>query len=634
MTKTPENTALKDDGGRNAFRISKKRTMIDIAILIASGLAMGLAMPGMNIVLFSYISIIPLIWLASARSMKRAFVYGFIWGYAWSFMSTFFLREIMFFIPFAFAAILGLFSAFFAMMIPFICKNILYPAKIRREGAEAVRKFYNFSPVSELIATFTLASCWVALEWIRSWIATGFPWNLLSSTQWENTALIQICEFTGIYGVSFIVIFINIAAFFAIRGFRYSLPENRYKRPFPLLAGVLILIAASSIGSSRYEKLKKQYANDSIFVGIGVVQPHLSQRRFATDAEVTEALNECLLLTDKLIAYDDAFRSSGSDYPDEQELRKMSPDELARHIPLDIIVWPESAVPVSYYFNHPFPYREEVRKRLAESKIPFLVGTGTAKPIPGTIDEYQFFNTALLLKDSDTKRNPFYDNAGEYSKVHIVPFGEYVPFADKFPQINRFLGMGRNLTPGDGFTPLKITPYVSAGVMICYEDVFPYIGRAQAANGAQLLLVVTNDAWYPKSTEPEQHYVNSLFRTIETRLPMVRAGNSDYSVYIDPFGRLVDSVSRTYLPDGTMELSPGLKQSQSTKFAVAVPRNYKPTFYVIYGDIFVLLCWIVFTAGTIYALILRAFYWRSLKHPVEDVREKIRREFLESGKKK
>ncbi len=139
--------------------------------------------------------------------------------------------------------------------------------------------------------------------------------------------------------------------------------------------------------------------------------------------------------------------------------------------------------------------------------------------------------------------------AGRYDKVHIVPFGEFIPLNDTFPVIGELVGMGRNLTPGKAFRPLDLTKDVRAGVMICYEDVFAYAARELVRNGANFLLVITNDAWYPTSTEPEQHYANAVLRTVETRLPMLRCGNSNYSVLIDQFGRTVDSVTKRIDPE-------------------------------------------------------------------------------------
>ena len=206
--------------------------------------------------------------------------------------------------------------------------------------------------------------------------------------------------------------------------------------------------------------------------------------------------------------------------------------------------------------------------------------------------------------------------AGRYDKVHIVPFGEFIPLNDTFPIIGELVGMGRNLTPGKAFRPIDLAEGVRAGVMICYEDVFAYAARELVRNGANFLLVITNDAWYPTSTEPEQHYANAVLRTVETRLPMLRCGNSNYSVLIDQFGRTVDSVTKRIDPEtGMFELTPWEQKPAAGVMTVRVPKNYRPTFYVKYGNVFVMLLWAMFAGGCAVALRNNAVFRREAERP-------------------
>ena len=262
-------------------------------------------------------------------------------------------------------------------------------------------------------------------------------------------------------------------------------------------------------------------------------------------------------------------------------------------------------------------YRDTVRKFLRESGLPFLIGTLTYE-VGINPKDVALYNSALLLDDqASTSNSYFYDQRDLYSKVHLVPFGEYIPLNDRFPQIGQMVGMGRNLTPGKSFRPLEIVPGVRAGAVICYEDVFPYVSRELARNGANLLVVITNDAWYPLSDEPQQHYVNSIFRTVETRLPMIRCGNSDYSVLIDSTGKTVDSAS--FIMNGNEKiLTPEKKQACSTVFQVPVPSVYAPTFYVRYGDLFVLFCWILFFCGFFFSCYQCFLYRKTLQAPFQE----------------
>lgn len=652
--KTETKTAV-ETPEQAAFRISWRRVLIELVILIVSGACMALSFAPVHFSFFAWCGVIPLIWICAGRTWKRSFLYGLIWGYAWHFGGTFFLREINMCIPFIFALVLGLFNAVFAASIPFLFKNLLYPAEIRSSDFRTREAFWEFPAVGEIGATFALSTLWILLEWLRSWIFTGFPWNLLGVSQWENIMLIQICEYTGVFGVSFIVILMNTALYFAIHGFRHSLPQGKYKRPFPLIIAIVILITSHSFGTSLYN-FYNNYKKDYSEIAVGVVQPHLSQRRAGTGRQSSEALQACRLLTEKLLETDRQRRERRENYGaasleniDSAEAKKMLKE-------LDLIVWPESAVPRCYYEMYDYEayvkeaerrsdreklarleaqkpfgaiYRETVRKLLKDlDGKPLILGTLTFNEDPGK----GMYNSALMLKDGkpENSKDYFYDQADIYSKVHIVPFGEFIPLAWKFPVLDKWFGLGRSLEPGKDFHPLAVKEGVQAGTLICYEDVFAYTARGQALNGANFLLVITNDAWYPESSEPEQHYINSIFRTVETRLPMVRCGNSDYSVLISHCGETVDSVVKRYDSEGNAILSPGIKKSEAGVFLVRVQDEPVQTFYTRFGNVFVLLCGLIFlmTGGT--AVFQAYLTWRRENDPLRSELERIRDEFLNS----
>ena len=585
-----------------AFRVSWKRTVRDLLVLALTGMALTTAFPGVNFQSAAWVCIAPLLWLCADVSKRRAFAYGMTWGYFWSLTSTFFLREINIAIPFVFGAVLGVFIAFWAMLIPVVCRSLLVPPEVRVRGAAAVAAYPRSQVRDEILAMFTLAAWWVILEWIRSWIFTGFPWNLLAATQWKNLNLIQICEYTGIYGLSFLVILVNIALFFTAKDLLAVARGAKYRRPFTLYAALAIVAAAAVSGMGVWKKYNRIYAPENVTeYKVGVVQPDLSQRRAGGEDSTREALDVCSRLSEALIADKKAAEAVSAEF-DSIPVGQPAPSTL------QLIVWPETAVPTAYYGGGPIAseYRSRVRRMIRESGTPFLVGTLSYDNIRSNT-EFDMFNSALLLKEFPlTGGNIKYDAdaAGRYDKVHIVPFGEFIPLNDRFPAIGRLVGMGRNLTPGKAFRPVDLTKDVRAGVMICYEDVFAYAARELVRNGANFLLVITNDAWYPTSTEPQQHYANSVLRTVETRLPALRCGNSNYSVLIDQFGRTVDSVTKRIDPaTGDTELTPWEQKAASAVMTVRVPKNYRPTFYVRFGNVFVLVLWVIFAGGI--AIVLR-----------------------------
>jgi len=234
---------------------------------------------------------------------------------------------------------------------------------------------------------------------------------------------------------------------------------------------------------------------------------------------------------------------------------------------------------------------------------PLLLGTleyDASTAPPGTL------NSAVLVDGRDMLRDGY---LGQYDKVHPVPFGEFVPLRRYLPQwIIRLIDMNRDLTPGRSLSPLAINSQVRLGVNICFEDVFAYIAREEYLRGANLLAVITNDAWYPTSSEPEQHLAHALFRAVETNLPMVRCGNDSATCVIAPTGRIVWSLSEAKRFGDGKAFRRG---AGSATVAIAVPRReqWKMTFYTRCGDWFARGC-----VGVVLLLSLvcagRLFLWR------------------------
>jgi apolipoprotein N-acyltransferase len=161
-----------------------------------------------------------------------------------------------------------------------------------------------------------------------------------------------------------------------------------------------------------------------------------------------------------------------------------------------------------------------------------------------------YFNSAVLI-------SPEGEVVDRYDKIHLVPFGEYVPFSNKFPILhNLVLGELGEFTPGNEFKIFelfKAKPRTDVrglalnsrfGVLICFEDIFSELARRFVKNGAQFIVVITNDAWYGRSGAAYQHAACSVFRAIENRVPIVRCANTGYSCFIDSRGRIYDSVEK------------------------------------------------------------------------------------------
>lgn len=580
--------------------ISRGRKWRDRAILVVSALIFACAYPPLDLGFIGWVALVPLFLVVKDMSWGRAWRSGFLWGFAWSSASFFWLGEIESFnqpfagivqfikgfmpffngglcLPYVMAAVLALFSAFWAMAVPPLFRYLLKPVDIQLAGYETESSFKSYNRVMEVFLVFALAALWTALDWIRTWIGTGLPWNFLSATQWQNFPLLQVCEYTGVYGVSFLMAAANISLAFAVLNVKDSfLGKAKYKRPFPLMITIVLIMLIVISGS--HSMLKYGRGKGQARTSISVLQGDIAQCRAASDEEAANALNTYLKLSN-----------------------------IAVISKPDLVVWPETAVPYPYRSSHSLclDYRFRLSSLVQKTGIPFLIGTIDFEDLaPGVERDPKIYNSAMLI-DSAGKI------ADKYHKAHTVPFGEFVPWGDVFPCLNKLIGMGRNLARGESFAPLKLGDNAKIGINICFEDIFPYVSRNEVREGADILVVLTNDAWYPQSSEPTQHLANSVFRAIENRRPMIRCGNNSASCYILPNGIVDDTifVSEELDRRGNKILQVTKRGQGIANFSVYYNPDAPLTFYTRYGDVFVLFCWLVFGAATLYSVLK----WREKK---------------------
>lgn len=573
--------------------ISRKKKWRDRAILAVSGLIFSFAYPPLDLGFIGWIALIPLFLVVKDMTWGRAWRSGFLWGFIWSSASFFWLGEIESFnppfaglvhsikgifpffngglcLPYVMAAVLGLFPAFWAAAVPPLFRYLLKPVDVQLAGYEVESNFKTFSRGMEVFIVFALAALWTILEWVRTWVGTGLPWNFLSASQWQNFPLLQICEYTGSYGVSFLMAAANISLALALINIKDSfLGKAKYRRPFPLMITIVVIMITVISGSHSMLKYGRNKGAERI--NISVLQGDVPQCRAASEEEAANALDTYLKLSN-----------------------------IAVISKPDLVIWPETAVPYPYRASHSLcrDYRFRLSSLVQKTGIPFLIGTVDFEDLPPGVTRYpKMYNSAFLIDPSGTI-------AGKYHKAHIVPFGEFVPWGDVFPFLNRLIGMGRNLSRGESFAPVKIDG-AKAGINICFEDIFPYVSRNEVKNGADMLIVITNDAWYPESSEPTQHLANSVFRAIENRRPMVRCGNNSASCYILPNGIVEDTIFVSDEKDrrGNRILQVTKRGQGIANFGVYYTPDAPLTFYTRYGDVFVLLCWFIFGGAVLCAVL-------------------------------
>ena len=368
---------------------------------------------------------------------------------------------------------------------------------------------------------------WVAIELTRTRIS-GFPWDLLGITQVDNIPLTRIATVTGVYGLSFEIMLVNVA--FAAA---FLVPRNKRKT----------LLVASLAAAFLLQ------------VGRWVTLPPLPADRTAI------LLQQNLPVADTEPWTKDHFDSI---------LREFSADSLNPAPPPtqhpDLIVWPESPAP--FWTNDPL-FRDAISNLARQAQAWVVVGS------IGVDNTKAVFNSAALV-------SPTGEWDGRYNKMHLVPFGEYVPFASVFSFAGGLTQAVGNFTHGTLRAPLQAGDK-KLGIFICYESIFPDEIRQLVAQGAQVLVNISNDGWYGDSGAWAQHLNQARMRAVENHRWLLRDTNTGLTASIDPYGRVVAHLER------------------KTRAALVAPYALTnvTTFYSEHGDWFAYLCAIIATGALI-----------------------------------
>ncbi len=353
---------------------------------------------------------------------------------------------------------------------------------------------YVFSHMKDTrFMILSMGSLWVGLEYIRAKLLTGFPWCLLGYTQFRHLKLIQIADLVGVYGVSFLIVLSNVLI--------YALVFDRNLRKKKLLkweALVILLIALFTVTYGHYRLTwdKTQGKNDRS-VRIAIIQGNIDQAIKWNPAYQGKTLDTYHRLT--------------------REASGFKPH---------LVVWPETSVP--FFFQDNIKFSPRVFRIIQESGADLIFGSPAYSRDDGAT---KYYNRAyLLLSDGELP--------GYYDKVHLVPFGEYVPLKRFLPFVHRLVPAAGDFASGQKIKPLRL-PYLSAGILICFEVIFPEMARTQVREGATVLVNMTNDAWFGMTSAPFQHLSIAVFRAVENGRPLIRAANTGISAFIGPQGRII-----------------------------------------------------------------------------------------------
>jgi apolipoprotein N-acyltransferase len=415
---------------------------------------------------------------------------------------------------------------------------------------ESARRSPWLSSVNNLRLAFLLAAGWVAQEWLRSIVFSGWGWNTLGTALHAQLVLIQIVEFTGIPGLSFLVAFTNVILLATVRRFILETQVKPMRPHFDLT-----ITMASIVGVMGFGLHALQVKRETRPLNIALVQPNIPR--------------------------DEKFTVEFANKTFEQFTRLSRP-AFESNAKTDLIVWPESAMPgpvLGDELSHRF-----VMDFSASAKTDLMLGTIDQ-------DETSAYNAALLVSDAGA-------HLQMYRKVHLVPFGEYVPGRHTIPLLARVVGdqVPDDFAFGKEFTVFKLSgDKAKIAPLICFEDTIGNLARQFVLAGANLLVNVTNDGWFLRSAASRQHLANAVFRCVETRLPMVRAANTGVTCFVNDFGH----VTQTLVDENGSQFTDGTLLGQ-----VAIPTNAESTFYVRYGEWFSYAC-VAITAMTFVFLLAR-----------------------------
>jgi apolipoprotein N-acyltransferase len=505
-------------------------------LAVASGLALAAAFPKVDLNLFAWVAFVPLLYAIEGQSPRRVFAYSWLQGFA-CFLGSIYWVVIALHdfanVPTALAvlpmlllaAIMGIYTAVALWSGEFIARRLQIPGLL------------------------TIPIAWTGLEWVRSYFPIGFPWNLLGYTAYRNIELIQFAEFTGVYGVSALIMFFNVVA--------YAIISQAYSRRLQSigLATVTAMMAFALIfGSWRVHQLSASTPRGSLKVAM--VQGDIPQS----------------------LKWDPKFLATSFDIYRVQT-------EAAAQSGADLILWPEAAAAFFFQPQDRYParfaddaaYRQRLLDLAARTGDPILFG---APALGVENDRIGFYNRAYLVSGKG-RVDAWYD------KVQLVPFGEYVPLRDLLGGlVNRVVVGFGDMFPGHQQTLFNVNG-AKLTVLICYESVFPNLTRTAVKTGADILVNITNDAWYGKSSAPYQLLAMAAMRSVETKAPMVRVANTGISAVIQS--------------DGTITARTALFQ-RGTEIEHVYWRQVK-TLYVLIGDVFAETCLALTLAALTIALL-------------------------------
>ena len=490
-----------------------------LLLSIFSGITLILSFSPFNAGVLAWVALIPLYFAISGQTRARVFLLGFTAGFVFFLGTVYWVVNSMYFyggvgLPVS-VPVMAALAAFLALYVAFF------------------GLFFSLTEGVNLTVRMMLSgAAWASLEYLRTHLFSGFPWVLLGYSQTPYIPMIQIADVGGVWAISFLVVIVNAAFFFLIKAL-----YERY-RPLPFkeaLMAAFLVVSAFTYGTVRVKQIDAE-----------------ARRWPSMDSAVLQGN------IDQGVKWDSSFQDKTIEI-----YRRLSSEAAGQGASL--IVWPETAVP--FYLAGEADKAGLVTGIAKETGSFILTGSPSYKYNEGG-RKAAYFNSAYLISPSG-------EIAGGYDKIHLVPFGEYVPLKRVLFFVKKLThGIG-DFSPGPGPYPIRFEGG-GMGMLICYEAIFPEIARREVSNGASVLVNITNDAWFGRTSAPYQHFEMSRMRAVENRVFLLRAANTGISAVVDPAGR-VRAKSRLF-EESVITERVGFKGGQYM------------TFYTRNGDVFAYGC--------------------------------------------
>ena len=458
----------------------------------------------------------------------------------------------------------------------------------------ALMKFVRVN--SGILFPIACACIWTALEWVRSWMITGFPWGSVGYSQWNNLFGIQAASMIGVHGISFVIVLFN-AGIATLLSRQHEWRQEIRAVGLPLIL-MIFCFSYGALQLRNAEPINSSADADTETLSVALIPGNIPQLQKWNRNEFPKILQRYINLTNK----------AGKENP-------------------DLIVWPETAIRSEALTGRWPTYYSRFSRMLSDTATPILLGTANRGNTDDAIGKFS--------KKNDKSGEPIFNRVlsispegeihADYAKMHLVPFGEYIPLEHLLPDfIPDFImfepfahGKSVNLLPvfivkdktdtqnkvhanlaedTELFKPPKTplttgvmkpprSPHeqVDVGASICFESVFPDEFRRPVQKGANVMGIFTNDAWFNGTAFPELHLSMAPFRAVENRIAVFRCANGGFTCVVDKYGRITTPL---VTPETTAE-------TLVASVPLRAPMDQKQTLYTRHGDWFPILCTII-----------------------------------------